>query len=55
MKDSGFDNERFCESHSRAHSDSVLDIKKSTFNERIFVSIGKDGSIKVWTFVENNC
>ena len=55
MKDSGFDNERFCESHSRAHSDSVLDIKKSSFNERIFVSIGKDGSIKVWTFVENNC
>jgi WD40 repeat protein len=55
INDSGFDNERFSESHSRAHSDSILDIKKSSFNERIFTTIGKDGTVKVWNFVENNC
>ena len=54
-QDSSFDNERFCESIRRAHSDSVLNIKKSCWNERIFATVSKDGTIKVWSFVENNC
>lgn len=47
-----YDNERYCQSVSQAHSDSVLQMRINPFCPRVFATVGKDGAVKVWHFVQ---